>query len=223
MLGIPLRVVLAYIRDIETDRWNIAPREKVPPPIVQVPAPGEPITLTDAVPWGISLPDRLLINAKMESAKVHAANLTRRRCLIPAHGYYEWYPVGSKSKVPRVLHLPGDELFFFAGLWGPNVKQAPGGAENGFVIMTGEPGKDIAWLHNRMPLVVPPASYETWLNKDLSLQEARVLLVDVVLPYSQGLPWVVEPITPLPSGKGAGDIPEPKVLPPVAGTPLAKD
>jgi hypothetical protein len=66
-----------------------------------------------------------------------------------------------------------------------------------------------------------PALYDSWLNGDLSLSEARRVLSEDVLNYTWGLPWIIEPITPLASGKGAGLIPEPRVLPPVPGTPLA--
>jgi hypothetical protein len=111
-----------------------------------------------------------------------------------------------------VLSLPEDRTFYFAGLWGANVRQTPLGS-NGFVIMTGEPPKSIAWLHNRMPLVVPAESVEDWLNPRLPYDQVRELLNDVVLKYSHELEWDVRPITPLPSGRNASDIPEPYSLP----------
>jgi putative SOS response-associated peptidase YedK len=124
MLGVPINVVLAYIRDIDDARWNIAPQEKTPPPIIYRPAHNAPPQWSQSIAWGITLPDRLLINAKVESAKVHKANISTRRCLVPAHGYYKWFATampGSKGKplkVPCVLHLPGEPMFHFAGFMG---------------------------------------------------------------------------------------------------------
>src|SRR5436190_16097491 len=219
LLGIPeLEIRLA---DPDQPRFNIAPQEKTPPPIIYRPARDAPPQVTQSLPWGITLPDRLLINAKAESANIHAANLTARRCLVPAHGYYEWFalasppgtlPSAKPRKVPHLLHLPGESLFHFAGLWGPNVKATAIGS-NGFVIMTGEPGREIAWLHNRMPLVVPPEAYDQWLAPDLTYQQAKALVLDVIVPHSQRLPWEVKAITPLPSGRNAGIIPAPVTLP----------
>src|SRR3954468_10289896 len=54
-LGIPLNVVLAYVKDVNGDRWNIAPREKTPPAIVYKPDAAGPVTLADSLPWGITL------------------------------------------------------------------------------------------------------------------------------------------------------------------------
>jgi hypothetical protein len=130
---------------------------------------------------------------------------------------------GKPLKVPFVLSLPGGALFHFAGTWGPNVKPTPIGS-NGFVIITGEPDKEIAWLHNRMPLVVPPGCYEHWLDPELPWREVYETMCEDLLEYSWGLTWEVTPITPLPSGRGASEIPEPFPLPwwrPAMGPVLA--
>lgn len=218
LLGVPeLEITLA---DPDQQRWNIAPQEKTPPPIIYRAQPGGSLRVTDSVPWGILLPDRLLINAKQESAKTHSRNLTERRCLVPASGYYEWLTHAQEHsgrpsklrKTPFLLRLANDASFTFAGIWGSNFKPSPLGPA-GFVIMTGEPGKEIAFAHNRMPLVVPEEARNQWMSPEMSFADAQALLRDVIVPFSQDAPWVVHPITPLPSGRGANEIPEPYLLP----------
>lgn len=130
-------------------RPNICPMTT--PPIVRA-SDGEGPRMAEFT-WGIKIPQRLLVNAKTENARIHAQNLTRRRCLMPASGYYEWFAVRPKLKVPQHLQPADGQPFCFAGIWGPWTQ--PGAAGEGFVIMTGEPGPGITWLHDRMPVVVP--------------------------------------------------------------------
>jgi len=92
----------------------------------------------------------------------------RRRCLILADGFYEWRkePDG-KTKTPmyiRVIDQDGaPQPFAFAGLW--EVWHSPYGDEiPSCTIITREPNEFMAQIHNRMPVILPPESYDEWLD-----------------------------------------------------------
>lgn len=121
-----------------------------------------------------------LINARAETAaeKPSFKNaLKRRRCLIPANGFYEW---PSKGKNPMYVHLDGDEPFAFAGLW--EVWRDPDGGEiRTCTILTTEPNDFIKTFHHRMAVILPQSQYDTWLTSgELSQAEA----LDALQPVS---------------------------------------
>src|SRR5262245_34886320 len=88
--------------------------------------------------------------------------LDRRRCIIPADGFYEWRKEG-KRKVPMWVHLKTKEPFAFAGLW--DVWRKPdGGKVESFTIITTEPNDLIEPIHNRMPVILRPEEEELWLD-----------------------------------------------------------
>jgi putative SOS response-associated peptidase YedK len=87
----------------------------------------------------------------------------KRRCLIPASGFYEWQEVpGSKAKQPWYIHPREGELFAFAGLW--ESWNGPGGVLETCAIVTTEPNEVMAPIHERMPVIVAPADYGRWLK-----------------------------------------------------------
>src|SRR5262245_40065707 len=86
----------------------------------------------------------------------------RRRCIIPADGFYEWRKEG-KRKVPMWVHLKNKEPFAFAGLW--DVWLKPDGKRvESFTIITTEPNELIEPIHNRMPVILRPEDEEQWLD-----------------------------------------------------------
>jgi putative SOS response-associated peptidase YedK len=106
-----------------------------------------------------------LINARIETVAEKPAfrsALRYRRCLVPADGYYEWFPA-EKGKIPYRVMKKSREVFAFAGLW--ETWTDPQGADlETFTIITTEPVPAIAWLHNRMPLILPRHLEAVWLN-----------------------------------------------------------
>ena len=87
----------------------------------------------------------------------------KRRCLIPASGFYEWQEVpGSKAKQPWYIHPREGDLFAFAGLW--ESWNGPGGPLETCAIITTEPNEVMAPIHERMPVIVAPADYGRWLG-----------------------------------------------------------
>jgi putative SOS response-associated peptidase YedK len=95
--------------------------------------------------------------------------LVRRRCLVPADEFYEWQVRvdgdGRRHKVPHLIrHRDGSPLAF-AGLWEVWRGDPGGGPLRSCVIITTTPNELLAPLHDRMPVVLPPDAWDTWLDR----------------------------------------------------------
>jgi putative SOS response-associated peptidase YedK len=128
--------------------------------------------------------ERGFINARAETAWEKASfreAFARRRCLIPATGFYEWQKVDPKRRQPWLIRLASGRVFAFAGLWEP----PPGtGGSPTCTILTTEPNDVARPIHDRMPVILDPADYDRWLDPDATLPgEVRPLL----RPYSADL------------------------------------
>ncbi len=154
------------------------------PPRAHV-APGQPIAIVRMeqgqrrfalVRWGFIpswlkeiKPGRPLINARGETILEKPAfrnPMTRRRCLIPADGFYEWLGDQPGRKVPYFVEHADNSLFAFGGLW--EHWMGPDGSElETALIITTPPNREISQIHTRMPLVLAPEDYETWLAGDV--------------------------------------------------------
>jgi putative SOS response-associated peptidase YedK len=90
---------------------------------------------------------------------------SKRRCLVPTCGFYEWqkHPAG---KQPYYITSADGSLFAFAGLW-DTWKKPDGETLTTFTIITTEPNELVSPLHNRMPLILEPTDYCTWLDADV--------------------------------------------------------
>jgi len=105
------------------------------------------------------------INAKSESAATKPAfrdPLKFRRCLIPADGFYEWRRT-STGKQPFCFEVNEGELFAFAGLWDA-WKNAEGQWIKTCSILTTVPNAITATIHDRMPVILHPDTYDIWLD-----------------------------------------------------------
>jgi putative SOS response-associated peptidase YedK len=117
-----------------------------------------------------------MINARADSLATKGAfkaAFQKRRCLVPADGFYEWKAVpGQKAKQPMFIHPPPGEQFAFAGLWAvwrdPNAPaeelEAGGGRLRSCTIVTGEPNEKVRPIHDRMPVILPRSAWDTWLD-----------------------------------------------------------
>jgi len=110
-----------------------------------------------------------MINARSETvdSKPSFKNaFKKRRCLIPADGFYEWKgPKGSKQ--PVYITLPDGEPFGFAGLWA--VWDDKGKAEEPLytcTIITTDASPPIQDIHHRMPVILIPEAFEDWIKAD---------------------------------------------------------
>jgi len=113
-----------------------------------------------------------MINARSETAASKNAfrrPLRKRRCIIPADGFYEWQKVeGHKKKQPIHITRTDGDMFAFAGLYevwrGPERDQEP---LFSCTILTGEPNEKMATIHNRMPIMLAPDDWSMWLDPEL--------------------------------------------------------
>lgn len=148
-------------------RYNVAPTQPIP--VVRLINGARAFTL---MRWGL-LPGwvkdpkgfTLLINARAETAAEKPAfrnALKRRRCLLPADGFYEWKREGA-LKQPYFIRRRDRAPFAFAGLW--ETWSGPGGEEiDTAAIVTTEANADLTALHHRMPVTIDPGDFDAWLD-----------------------------------------------------------
>jgi putative SOS response-associated peptidase YedK len=121
----------------------------------------------------------LLINARAESVidkPACRAAMRRRRCLVPADGFYEWKAVGGRKQPYLVRRKNPGEPFAFAGLWetwtGPNGEEL-----DAVAIVTTEAKGTLAAIHPRMPVILPPEAFDLWLDcAEVDARTAAALL-----------------------------------------------
>ena len=168
------------------DKPNFPPRDNIRPtePIAVVLLDAEGQRRLRLMRWGL-LPHFVkdpkkfptLFNARSEEllAKPSFRNAARRRrCLIPADGFYEWTgPKGQRR--PYYLRPEPPHLFAFAGLY-ESWSEPEGGVIDTATILTCEPNATVEPLHNRMPVILAPECYDAWLDtKDVSAEEALAM------------------------------------------------
>ncbi len=122
-----------------------------------------------------------LINARAETIaeKPSFQNAFRkRRCLIPADGFYEWKKDGTPKKLFQ-FGLKSKEPFVFAGLY---ERWAPAGQKplDTCTIITTRANEVVAPVHDRMPVIVPKGCQDLWLNPEI---QNPALLAEVLKPY----------------------------------------
>jgi putative SOS response-associated peptidase YedK len=154
-------------------RYNIAPTQPVP---VIRQHPKEPVRELSLMKWGL-IPSwapnpsvaAKMINARSETAATKPAfrdALKSRRCLIPADGFYEWAKTG-RAKQPYCFEVNDGRLFAFAGIW-DRWRDPSGKAVETCSILTTTPNAVTARVHDRMPVILDPDSYDLWLDPGLT-------------------------------------------------------
>jgi putative SOS response-associated peptidase YedK len=118
------------------------------------------------------------VNARAETVANSSAfreAFKRRRCLVPASGFYEWQQT-ERGKVPYFIHLKDTELFAFAGLY-DIWKDAEGNELRTYTIITTIPNDLMQPIHNRMPVILHPDDEAMWLDPRMNDTKAlRALL-----------------------------------------------
>ena len=120
-----------------------------------------------------------LINARAETAHekpAFRAAYKKRRCLVPADGYYEWKK-GPAGKQPYIVESVDKAPFAIAGLWESWTDKASGDDVETFTLLTREPNEALAELHHRMPVIVSANQAEPWLAGELAAQGENAVLV----------------------------------------------
>ena len=101
--------------------------------------------------------------------------MRKRRCLVPADGFYEWQKT-PEGKVPHHIRLIDGAPFTMAGLW-DCWKDPEGHLLYSFTIITTAPNPLVQPIHNRMPAILPPQHREQWLDIEVPASTAQQLLV----------------------------------------------
>jgi putative SOS response-associated peptidase YedK len=112
-----------------------------------------------------------MINARSDTAASKPAfkpSLAKRRCLVPADGWYEWRREGG-AKQPFFMTSTDGSSLAFAGLWTTWRDKADEAAEPlvSYTILTTDAIGQLTEIHERMPLLLPRESWAAWLNPDL--------------------------------------------------------
>jgi putative SOS response-associated peptidase YedK len=190
----------------------------------------------EALHWGLvprwakdlSIGNRM-INARAETLAEKSAYkgaFQKRRCIIPADGFYEWRAkAGQKKKQPYFIHRSDGEPLALAGLW--EIWKNPNSSEDEEVhsctIITGEPNEKVREIHDRMPVILPPKAWDRWLDpqeQDLavlgrllvpapaSLLDLHPVSTEVNNVRNKGPHLVdkVDPTDPGPAGEGQGSL-----------------
>jgi putative SOS response-associated peptidase YedK len=122
------------------------------------------------------------INARSETAAdkpLFRAALRRRRCLIPANGFYEWLALAGEKRKQPYCFRPGDERpWAFAGLW--ERWEGPDGSVESCAILTTEANELVRPVHERMPVILPQQHWSAWLGPQA--QDAAAV-VPLLRPY----------------------------------------
>ena len=168
-------------------RYNVAPTQPVP--IVRLAQGKREFAL---VRWGLIPPwvkdprsFSLLVNARSESVNDKPAfrnAMRRRRCLVPADGFYVWKEDGRRKR--PYCERPRGGPIAFAALWetwmGPNGEEM----ETAIIVTTAAKGA-LACLHERVPVIVPPEAFDLWLN--CSEVDSMTAAAALFVPPSEGL------------------------------------
>lgn len=164
----------------ERGRFNVAPSQQVA--VIRLNAAGHRALGTaqwGLVPsWAGPAPKARPINARSETvgqSRMFKSAFDRRRCLLPADGFYEWQ--GAKPpKQPFFFHRPDDTLFAFAGIW-ERWTSADGNSVDTVAILTTRANDVVSPVHARMPVMLTgEPEYARWLNRDHAGAEVANLL-----------------------------------------------
>jgi putative SOS response-associated peptidase YedK len=150
--------------------WNVAPGQTLPITCLKDGAIEQVTARWGLVPY-FAKDEKTgykCINARAETVTTSPAfrepYRNKRRCLVPACGFYEWmkHPFGKR---PYYITSADDSLLAFAGLW-DTWKKPDGERLTTFTIITTDPNQLTKPLHNRMPVILEPNDYRTWLEAD---------------------------------------------------------
>ena len=191
------RIFDAEVRDPQAfadfgPRYNVAPTQPI-----EVIVQREDGRVLELHRWGL-VPSyaksigagNRLINARAETIATTPAfrtSFARRRCIIPADGFYEWRRAGSGNgsrKQPFLIHAADDRPLAFAGVWAPWKDPASGEWVLSAAVITTRANGTVGQLHNRMPVILEPWEWPIWADPEI---RDPGLLNDLLRPASDDL------------------------------------
>jgi putative SOS response-associated peptidase YedK len=187
-----------------TPRFNCAPTQNIP-----VISNREPDVLS-LYRWGL-IPvwakdkkiGNSLINARAETITEKPAfknSFRRKRCLVPADGFYEWRRTAAKQKTPYRIVMKDEGLFAMAGIW-DSWKDEGGEIIHSFSIITTTPNELMRDIHDRMPVILELKDEKTWLQEN-----DQDVLIRLLRPFPHEL-MKAYPVSTLVNSP-ANDVPE---------------
>jgi len=171
-------------------RYNVAPSQQVPAVVER-----DGVRQMGMFRWGL-IPrwakDKKIgyrtINARGETVAKkpsYRAAFKRRRCLVIADGFYEWKRLSKKDKIPHLIQLDDGRPFGMAGLWERWVDPDDGEEVLSCTIITTGPNDMMTEIHDRMPVILPPDHWDTWLDES---NDDKEQLQELLVPYpSEGM------------------------------------
>lgn len=170
-------------------RFNAAPRSWLP--ILRERPGGERVI--HMLRWGLiprwhrddSFSNRL-INARAESLSTRASfkvPFARRRCIVPADGFYEWRTEES-GKQPSYIYPADDDILSMAGIWDRWIRPDTNEVIDSFAIVTTEANPLVGMIHPRMPAILTTTEQQNiWLDRESSPSKLNKLLVPAPVEY----------------------------------------
>ncbi len=135
-----------------------------------------PSFVTDLSDW------KPLVNARSETVNEKPSfrkAFQRKRCIVPANGFYEWKDFGGGRKIPFYIRLLDQDLFGMAGIHETH-RDGDGNELQTFAILTTEANELMQPLHDRMPVILREDDYNVWLNP---VQPRPEMLQSLLTPY----------------------------------------
>ncbi|MAI78591.1 MAG: hypothetical protein CL917_06610 [Deltaproteobacteria bacterium] len=175
------------------NRYNIAPSQ----PVAAIRLESEGVRRYAPLHWGL-IPSwvksregfRLLINARSETASVKPSfkeAFKKRRCLIPLDGFYEWKrfsedePEANSNRrrpsQPYYFRSAQAEMMAVAGIWESWVDSRTGEVVESCALLTTAANETVRLVHHRMPVLIEPKEWRTWLDPELEEGEGLARLL----------------------------------------------
>lgn len=152
----------------QASRYNIAPSQDCP--VIIMDDEGDVLPVPCFMRWGYvpfweksDKPKLAPINAKAEQIATNGMfrqSIQKRRCVVPADGFYEWLRLDEKTKVPFDIHLKDNQPFVMAAIYESATPTRPAT----FAILTTAPNALMTRIHDRMPAILDPAEAKRWLK-----------------------------------------------------------
>lgn len=166
--------------------WNVAPTDPV-----YVVAERDGQLQLGSMRWGLvphwaNDTGSIHINARSETVATTPAfrdSFARKRCLIPADGFYEWEPP-DKGRTPHWVYRADGHPMVFAGIWASRQDRETGDWQRTCSIITKDADGVISSIHDRMPVSLVPDVWDSWLDRDLQDTEAALSLLQTIEPDS---------------------------------------
>lgn len=159
--------------------WNVAPTDPI-----YVVAERDGVRQLGTMKWGL-VPHwakdtrSIHINARSETVATTAAfrdSFARKRCLIPADGFYEWEPP-EDGRTPHWVYRADGHPMVFAGIWAARIDPETEEWQRTCSILTTGAEGVISAIHDRMPVSLPPDVWDAWLDRDLTDSEEALGLL----------------------------------------------